>query len=278
MKRVFFILSVALLLSACSKNGSNSDAPDVTNPPHNIVKATIADYGTVSHLWSEGDLFGLYGNRSGSNVRYVVEAISYEKSGEARIYGRGVDGDVYGYYPYCEEGYDAVAQGRQPLPALQSHASSAREQMMQNTVLVAKLENEAFSFSWLCGVLHLHLTAEVAGTVSSATLLSADAPICGDYSIIGTEPLISDPGTSVTQEGINSQCSEEKPIDLYFMLPPGTYPALSISLTSEVETVVKPIDLSVSIASKTELSCTVTDKETIYEGTDIIIIDGEFDQ
>ena len=277
MKKILFIISCLAALSACSKNGVNGREPEVSNPPHNIIKASIADYGTERHIWSEGDLFGLYGSRSGENVRYVVEKVSFEKNGEARIYGRGVDGDVYGYFPFREEGYSSVAEGRQPLPSEQRLCASAREQIMANTVMVAKLENEALSFSWLCGILHVHLTAEISGSVRSASLLSDGLPVSGNYSIIGKEPLMENPGYEVTLSGIDKPCGEAAPLDLFFMLPPGNYPALSIRMLSSAETVIKPIDIAVEISSKAEVNCTVTDKETIYDGTDIIIINGEFD-
>lgn len=276
MKRlVFFVFSVAVL-SACSK-GSSDVAPEVSNPPHNILSARIADYGT-SHIWKEGDLFGLYGSISGDNVRYVVEPVSYEKDGNARIYGSGVDGEVYGYYPYDEEdGCPAAALGRQPLAAQQAYWGSAREQVMQSTVLVAKLDNEVLSFSWVCGVLHLHITAGVNGTVRAASLSSGDVPLCGDYSIIGADPLMANASGTLTVTGIGRLCEPETPLDVYFMLPPGVYSSLSLTLTSDEESVTKPVDLTVAITSMAEVNCTVSEKETVYEGTDLIIIDGEFD-
>lgn len=276
MKHAFYILALAACLVACSKNGSSGKEPEVLNPPHNIISALIEDNGS-SHRWSEGDFFGLYGSVSGENVRYVVEPVSFEKEGLTRIYGSGVDGDVYGYFPYHEDGYPAVAEGRQPLSPAQVYCLSAREQMIQNTILVAKLEDEILNFSWLCGVLHIHVTAGVSGTVRSASLLSAGIPVCGNYSITGTEPLFDDAGNELTLTGVGLPCEPDSPLDLYFMIPPGVYTSLSLSLTSELETVTKPVDLAVSIDAKAEFSCTVSEKETVYEGTDIIIIDGEFD-
>ena len=276
MKRLFFFVFAVAVLSACTKGGSDS-APEVSNPPHNILSARIADYGT-SHIWKEGDLFGLYGSISGENVRYVVEPVSYEKDGSTRIYGSGVDGEVYGYYPYDEEdGCPAAALGRQPLATQQAYWGSAREQVLRSTVLVAKLQDEVLSFSWLCGVLHLHITAGVNGTVQSASLGSGDAPLCGDYSIIGGDPLIANASCTLTVTGIGRLCEPETPLDVYFMLPPGVYSSLSLTLTSNEESITKPVELTVSITSMAEVNCTVSEKETVYEGTDIIIIDGEFD-
>ena len=174
-----------------------------------------------------------------------------------------MDGDVFGYFPFREEGYSSVAKGRQPLPSEQGLSASARDQIMGSTVMVAKLENEALTFSWLCGVLHVRLTAEISGTVKAASLLSSGVPVCGDYSIIGKEPLIENPGYELTIPGIDKPCGEAAPLDLYFMLPPGSYPALSIRLLSSSETVMKPVDITVEITSKAEVNCTVTDKETI---------------
>lgn len=267
---------MATCLIACSKNGTAGTEPDVTNPPHNIVSAQIEDNG-ASHIWQEGDFFGLYGSKSGENVRYVVEPVSFEKEGVTRIYGSGVDGEVYGYYPYNEDGYASVASGRQPLFSEQAYYTSAREQMTGNSVLVSKLENEKFTFSWICGVLHIHVTAGVNGTVQSASLLSPDAFLWGEYSVTGEQPVIANGGRELSLLNIGLPCEPDAPLDLYFMLPPGTYSALSLSLTSDEETVTKPVDVVVTITSKAAFNCTVSEKETIYEGTDIVIIDGEFD-
>lgn len=277
MKRVLYIIALAVSLASCSKNSGNGNAPEVNNPPHNIITARIADYGTA-HIWTEGDLFGLYGSISGENVRYVVEPVSYEKDGAARIYGSGADGDVYGYYPYNEEdGCPAAAIGRQPLSTKQDYFSNARNQLLGNSVLVAKLDEETLAFSWLCGILHIHVTAGVDGNVQTASLISDDAPLCGDYSVIGEEPLLSNPAESVTLEGLNNLCGPDAPLDLYFMLPPGVYTSLFLTLASDKESITKPIELTVTISSMSEINCTVSDKETVYDGTDIIIIDGEFD-
>lgn len=277
MKKFLYIIIGITVALACSKTGTVGNEPEISNPPHNIIKAWIEDFKATSHIWSEGDYFGLYGSRSGENVRYVVEPISFQKSGDTRIYGSGVDGEVYGYYPYREEGYSAVAAGRQPLAAQQTYCTSALEQVLSNTVLVAKLEDERLQFSWLCGVLHVRLSAEVYGNVNSATLISGDNPITGDYSITGETPLLINESTALTVPGIDKPCGAKTPLDLYFMLPPGNYKSLSVSVESLTETIVKPIDISVDITPKTEVNCTVTDKETVYEGTDIIIINGEFD-
>lgn len=276
MKRVFSIIALVISLASCSKNTGNGDAPEVNNPPHNIITARIADYGTA-HIWKEGDLFGLYGSISGENVRYVVEPVSYEKDGLTRIYGSGADGDVFGYYPFDEEGCPSASIGRQPLAATQDYYSNSREQIVRNSVLVARLEDEMLSFSWLCGILHIHVTAGVNGNVQAASLSSDGAPLCGDYSVIGEEPLLSNASGAVTLKGLNLLCGPDTPLDLYFMLPPGVYSSLSLTLTSDEESVTKPVELTVSISSMIEVNCTVSEKETVYEGTDIIIIDGEFD-
>ena len=276
MKKLVYFFTVAAALAACSKDRGKGDAPDVSNPPHNIVSALIEDYGT-SHVWSEGDLFGLYGSVSGENVRYVVEPVSFEKDGLTRIYGSGVEGVVVGYYPFDEEGCPAAAAGRQPLSPEQQYCSSAWEQVKDNTVLVARLEDEKLHFSWFCGVLHLHVTAGVNGIVRSASLTSADAPLCGDYSVTGGDPAMANASGMLTVSEIDLPSEPESPLDLYFMLPPGVYSSLSLTLSSNEESITKPVELAVTISSMSETTCIISDKETVYDGTDIIVIEGEFD-
>ena len=276
MKKTLYLISAILMLASCVKPSDNS--PEVSNPPHNIVSAAITGLSTA-HVWSSGDLFGLYGSDSGTNVRYEVDPASFGKEGAARIFGPGAKGEtLFGYYPFTKKGYPAVAFGRQPLPAEQAFQPNAQEQLKANTILVARLdESQSFSFNYLCGVLHIRTAVGVEGDVTEAFLLSEDAPLCGDYSILGVDPLMDNPGYKLFLRGVGQPCSQEKPLDFYFMLPPGTYTTLSINLVTASETVSKPIDASLSIVPRNEVGCTVTEKETTYEGTDIIIIDGSFD-
>ena len=277
MKKSLFLISATFLLVYCTKS-SNDAAPDAVNPPHNIVSASIAGLSTA-HIWSSDDLFGLYGSASGNNVRYEVEPSSFGNDGVVRIFGPGADGEtVFGYYPFTKKGYPAVAAGRQPLAELQSFKSNAQEQLKANTILVAMLnEEQSLVFDYLCGVLHVRAAFGVEGDIMEAFLLSEDAPLYGDYSFLGANPLMEHPGKKLIIQGIGQTCSPEKPLDLYFMLPPGSYSTLSINLVTEGEMVSKPIETTIAVTQKNEVTCVVTEKETIYEGTDIIIIEGSFD-
>ena len=276
MKKILLIITLSVLALACSKDNGSDDGSSVINPHACILTVEIEGYG-ASHIWSSNDNFGIYGSEGGNNVRYAVETTSFDNDGLTRIYGIGADGDIFGYYPYSVEGYVAVASGRQPLAGTQVFTESAEAQLKVNTVLVAKAQDDRLSFSYRCGVLHLHMTTDILGTVHSATLSSPSKALCGDLSIIGQEPAILNPGQEITLSGIGRNCTMEAPLDIRFMLPSGTYSDLLITLVSDVETIVKPVEATLTIEAKTEVRCTVSNKETVYEGSDIIIIEGKFD-
>ena len=276
MKKILFIITLPALLFSCSKgSGSDSDL-SVTNPPANILTVDIEGYGT-SHIWSSDDCFGIYGSKKGDNVRYVVETTSFEQDGQTRIYGTGADGDVIGYYPYSAEGYPAVAGGRQPLFSTQSFKESAEEQLKAHTILVARAQDDRLSFTYKCGVLHLHMTTDIDGIVTSAVLSSTSKAVYGELEMFPEKPEILNSGNELILSGINHQCSLENPLDVRFMLPPGTYSDLQITLISDKETIMKPVEATLTIEPKSEVRCTISNKETIYEGSDIIIIEGRFD-
>lgn len=261
---------------SCSKGSGSDSGYSVTNPPANILTVDIEGYG-ASHIWSSDDCFGIYGSKKGDNVRYVVETTSFEQDGQTRIYGKGADGEVIGYYPYSAEGYTAVAGGRQPLFSIQSFMESAEEQLKAHTILVAKAQDDRLSFTYKCGVLHLHMTIDIDGIVTSAVLSSTSKAVYGELEMFPEKPEILNSGTELILSGINRQCSLANPLDARFMLPPGTYSDLYITLISDTETIMKPVEATLTIEPKSEVSCTISNKETIYEGSDIIIIEGRFD-
>ena len=276
MKRTFLTLMLPILALSCTKGSGTDGNSSVTNPPANILTVDIEGYGS-SHIWSSDDCFGIYGTKSGKNVRYVVETTSFEQDGQTRIYGTGADGDVIGYYPYSAEGYPAVAGGRQPLFSTQSFKESAEEQLKAHTILVAKAQDDRLSFTYKCGVLHLHMTTDIDGIVTSAVLSSTSKAVYGELEMFPEKPEILNSGNELILSGINHQCSLENPLDVRFMLPPGTYSDLQITMISDKETRMKPVEATLTIEPKSEVRCTISNKETIYEGSDIIIIEGRFD-
>lgn len=279
MRKTIYILCMCMSASllSCSKVGDSADEAGVNNPASCILHAGIEGYG-ASHLWNADDCFGVYGSESGNNVRYVVETTSFGKDGLTRIYGTGAEGEIIGYYPYTTGGYEAVAFGRQPLPAVQVFRETSEDQLKDNTILVAKAQGDTLLFRYECGILHLHMTTDINGKVSTAVLSADTTAVCGDLSMLGEDPAIENPGTEISICGIGRKCSLETPLDLRFMLPPGRYSDLHVTLISNSESITKPVEATLTIEPKTETKCTISNKETIYNGTDIIIIEGRFDE
>ena len=275
MKKIFLLFGISAALISCSKNSGQADELSVTNPSSCILSVEVEGYGT-SHLWTQNDMFGIYGSEKGTNIRYIVESVNFGSDGQTRIYGVGAEGNIIGYYPYRESGYDAVALGRQPLPCTQVFTDSPEKQLKSNSILVAEAQDGKLSFTYECGILHLHMTTDIEGTVSSVSLTSMNA-LCGDLQVIGEEAIIHNPSNEIGISGINLPCTQETPLDLYFMLAPGTYSDLFITLNSDMESVVKPVETTLIIEAKTVAKCTISNKETIYEGSDIIITEGTFD-
>lgn len=275
MKKILLLLGISAALISCSKNSGQTDELSVTNPSSCILSVEVEGYGT-SHLWTQNDMFGIYGSEKGTNIRYIVESVNFGSDGQTRIYGVGAEGNIIGYYPYCVSGYEAVASGRQPLPRTQVYTYSPEEQLKSNSVLVAEAQDGKLAFTYECGILHLHMTTDIEGTVSSVSLTSMNA-LCGDLQVIGEEAIIHNPSNEIGMSGIDLPCTQDTPLDLYFMLAPGTYSDLSIALHSDRESVIKPVETTLIIEAKTVAKCTISNKETIYEGSDIIITDGTFD-
>ena len=69
--------------------------------------------------------------------------------------------------------------------------------------------------------------------------------------------------------GIGRPCSETAPLDVWVMLPEGSYSALSITVAGATESLSTVIDGSFQIRAGQETSASAQEKKNEYDGGDL---------
>lgn len=253
MKKKYISLSVVILLAAaCAKEGPDT-LPAGTSGPEAEVEdgafrtvcgvldealaagtrnSLVDEDGSRYLLWSAGDVVGLSGSVSGTNVRGLVsEASAGRKEADIVYSSRNLTGGVRrGYYPFSASASLSGSILTTALSPRQTYkAGSAFDTGI--TILAARNEDGKLRFRHACSILKVQLTG--SGRLTALSLRSAAQPLAGT----GTVDLDADePQFVVTGDasyGIDLDLGEgvdlsSTPVPFYFVIPPGTYTALSV--------------------------------------------------
>ena len=113
--------------------------------------------------------------------------------------------------------------------------------------------------------------------VQSIVLSSGD-DICGDYDVssLATDRLTGG-GESITVTGIDRPSSPSKPLDVWIMLPPGTYNGLFISVSAGEETATAIIAGEIRIESGKQTEVDAKEENHNFGGGDFEGEEVEFD-
>lgn len=233
MKRnILVIMAAAILAGACTEKFVPRPAPDLPDAGCCVFTAEIVSIpGTgTPYVWgADTSAAGIY-SLSASNVRFIPRNACVGKSGRVEIYGESVAGEAYAYFPYTRGGVPSLSEGKLPVPAVQSYAASAAQQLRRNGIMASACTDGGFTLQYWCGVLCITVPADLDGEVEEVTL-SASEDICGMLAIGGNSArTITGGASSVTVRGIGLPCSEAAPLQVRFMLPEGTYSGMSVEL------------------------------------------------
>mgnify|MGYP006956029642 FL=1 len=220
---------------------------------------------------------GVYSGSS-ANSCWTPRAYCIGKSGEAEIFGPEAKGEVYAYWPYSEEGYSPCADGRVRIPSEQKWHDSFESHIAGNAPhLVACAEDGRLRFRRHCGALHVRVMMDFVQNVQNIVLNSED-DICGDYDVSGlAEEKLVNGGKSIRLTGIDRPAGASEPLDVWIMLPPGTYSGLFVTVSGGEETATAVIDGSVRIESGRQTEADASERRNDYEGGDFVGEVVEFD-
>lgn len=274
MKRLLVLFAVILVSAGCG----GLDLPEDPKVPQATCFEVSAQISSLSgeFIWSEGRAIGVYGSEKGSNAKYVAYNEYHGQSGLVRLYGEEVDGELVAYFPYREEGYEAVAQGLCPYLPVQQYCSSASDHYARNIVLASKAYDGKFSFQHKAGLIRFTVNIDREGEVKSVRLVSGVNALCGNFPIdANSDQEVMAPGNTLTVRGMGM--AQGNSFDVWFALPEGTYEALQLSVNTDKAELSKPVNGTVPVRAGEVTNMTVKDESYEYTGSDFEIIGGIFD-
>ena len=272
----YLILSIALLAAACTEKYNPDYAePFIAPQGRSVFRAEVI---TLDGTWTwDASLsrLGVYGANA-SNAAFYPRASFDGKSGEIEIMGQDILGQAYAYLPYRPTGYEAVAEGCQPLFEEQRFFPDATAQINGNEILVAAADEEGlFRFSHRCGALCFKVAIALGENVKTLTLSAAE-PLAG-WLETGANPAMRNPSYRVTVTGINAPCSERDPLSVWVMLPEGSYSGLFITVAGDTESISTIVEGTYEIKPGQETVAGAREKKNDYDGSDFESEEVEYD-
>lgn len=238
----------------------------------------MASVQKLSGIWTWDAVrskVGVYAGES-DNILFVPRASFDGATGTAQLMGPPVTGKAYAYIPYRNAGVDAVKAGCVPLTPEQAYYDNAVAQIEGNSILVAAADEDGhLAFRYLCGALHLKVKINFTEPVQRVSL-TANEPLCGWLDINGIDPMRKESYT-VSVVGIDKPCSESTPLDVWIMLPEGTYSGLYMTAAGATQSVSTIVSGSFDVVAGQEVSATAQEKKNNYDGSDFDAEEVDYD-
>ena len=272
MKRLLSIIAISCIAASCSGKLSLPEDPEVVQNGRYEFTAQVASLSDPI-IWTEGKAVGVYGAVSGINAKYVPYNEFYGKSGLVRLYGAAVEGESVAYFPYCEEGYVAVAQGKCPYKTVQQYYPSAAEHYSNNVVLAAKETDGQFDFVHRAGLVRFEVDVDFEGEVKGVSLVSGLGLLSGNFPL-DSEDEVTEGSNTVTVRGMGKSSGK---FDVWFLLPAASYETLQLVVMTDEKNMTKPVNGVVPVVAGEVTNMTVVDEAYEYTGSDFEKIPGIFD-
>ena len=272
MKRLFTIIAITWAAVSCGNKLSLPEDPQVPQSGRYEFSAQVASLSEAL-VWTEGKAMGVYGTVKGENTKYVPYNEYHGKSGLVKLYGAEVEGDLMAYFPYNEQGYAAVAEGKCPYRSVQKYYPSAAEHYAGNVVLVAKETDGKFDFVHKAGLIRFEINVDFDGEVKAVQLSSGLNVLCGNFPL-DADGEVSEGENVVTVRGMGKTSGK---FDVWFMLPAGSYETLQVVVMTDQTNMTKPVNGVVPVRAGEVTNMTVVDEAYEYTGSDFEKIPGIFD-
>ena len=272
MKRLYTIIAITWAAVSCGNKLSLPEDPQVPQTGRYEFSAQVASLSDAL-VWTEGKAMGVYGTVRGENAKYVPYNEYYGQSGLVKLYGAEVEGELMAYFPYNEQGYAVVAEGRCPYKSVQKYHSSAAEHYAANVVLVAKEVEGKFDFVHKAGLIRFEVDVDFDGEVKGVQLVSGLNVLSGNFPL-EADGEISDAENVVTVRGMGKTAGK---FDVWVVLPAGSYETLQVVVMTDQTNMTKPVNGVVPVRAGEVTNLTVVDEAYEYTGSDFEKIPGIFD-
>lgn len=246
MRKNIFVVCAMLCALSCTKHSDPSK--DINLEGYTMVQAATEEIMVLqdvpyADVWSQGDCIGVFGDQSGENVCYTLRRDDDQKE-SGRFYGPLVKGGLTAYYPYNSN--SVMTDGYLPfeLESLQSFNpdASAREAFLGcSNITVASLESDGkMHFGYPLGIIAFRFLFDETINVQSMSLSSqqalsgrlyADSKCDVKGGTLSAKAISLDFGGALVPSREGQQCRP-----FYFVVPPASYPAKSLSLEIVTDT------------------------------------------
>ena len=267
-KRIIIVIVALVALVSCTKPFVPKETNYYVDDKGSFLFTASVETLSGNWIWDAArSKVGIY-TPGASNVAFLPRAAYDGLSGAAQLMGPPVEGQAFAYLPWSKNGNDAAAHGCQLLPSIQRYYPEALTHIENNTPVLAAAADESGNiiFRNLCGALHLRISIQFHENVQRV-VLSANEPLCGWLSVTGGG--FVNPATSVSVEEIDRPCSVSAPLDVWVMLPEGTYTGLYLTVAGATESISTVLDGSATVSAREESpGATVQEKKNSYDGSD----------
>lgn len=242
MRKLFYILTLMVIAAVTGCNTEVITVEKEFDPVDNSGYTLLtADLETLlieneARVWPEDAYIGVYGSEQGDNEYYTIKDQSSGLA-SAVFYGPVVKGKIAAYYPY-DPSYIGSAEEMPVVLATNQEYNKDYDALTQFQKYTPKafgyMQDGKLGFVYPNGVLRLNVKTYEILNIKGITLSSASHKLSG-LGIVrndGTTEMTESASQKVSltfSEGVLSKNGEEYS-DFYFVVAPGVYEDLEISL------------------------------------------------
>lgn len=238
MKKCMLYVVTLFLMSACSQEDGQSEQFDSLIPKR--VKASIEQSQTRTYIdgsnqlhWTADDRFSMFYGTT-ENIEYKFDGATGDKSGTFTAVGTATGSGTsisqhYAVYPYSSHVMLTTGEISINLPSTQGYVANSFG--LGSNVMMAKSDDDNFSFKNVCGYLKLPLYRKNY-KVKSITLTGNNGEILAGAASVSFQdglPVVamsSSAGQSITLDcgsGVSIGSTSETATPFWFVVPPATF-------------------------------------------------------
>lgn len=237
--KLLFILIVTCVITGCTETKDREFAP-IDESGYTLVETDFKAllFSDQEMLWPEGASIGVYGSQMGYNVPYTIKNAGVGR-GEASFYGPMVKGTIAAYYPYSPSFVGDANAMPFTLESEQTYNENPTELYLEHSpTAYAHLQGGKMDFYYPNGLLCVNLGFSEAVKVTQLRIDSKSSGVSG----LGT--IQADGSVNMTEnselyvtldcgEGIMSKDADGALTDFYFVVMPGVFDDLSVTVHFE---------------------------------------------
>lgn len=250
MKKTAIILFAVFCVIGCRKADNGKSSSDITFVTIESSESKTQLGTNMMMAWSEGDAISVFSDKSISAKVFKLDSGAGYTIGS--FAGEKPEGEkFYAFYP-ASATFDGIV--------LRSQLNSYIQHSLPNEILTgAPMFGSSDTFeditvSNICGVLKINMKGKVD---LHSLVLEAEKPISGAFACKIDEGTVTmDPGSShiIFMNAANTRLISTKSIPFYFLLPPGEYDELQLTVIDSDEKRTEFLTTGVSVIEAGKIS------------------------